>query len=73
MANKDFSPNTRPDQSQNNEGPKSTSKVNSNGQKAVNPGDSADEQLKKLLEQMADKDPAYIAEIIHQWLSEDKK
>ena len=36
-------------------------------------GLSPEDQLKKLISQMADSDPANIAEIIHQWLSEDNK
>lgn len=36
-------------------------------------GSVAEEQLKKILSQLADQDPANIAEIIRQWLNEDKK
>ena len=42
---------------------------------AGNPQDSdaaLEEQLKKLLSQVADNNPANIAEIIHMWLNEDK-
>jgi flagellar biosynthesis/type III secretory pathway M-ring protein FliF/YscJ len=37
------------------------------------PKASKEEQIKKLLAQMVDSDPAKMAEIIHQWLNEDKK
>jgi len=36
-------------------------------------GLSPEDQLKKMLADMADNDPAKMAEIIHQWLNEDKK
>jgi len=44
-------------------------------QPAAPPPTQADkeDQLKKILAQMVDNDPAKMAEIIHQWLNEDKK
>ena len=37
------------------------------------PALTQEEAIKQLLAKMADNDPAKMAEIIHQWLNEDKK
>jgi flagellar biosynthesis/type III secretory pathway M-ring protein FliF/YscJ len=37
------------------------------------PATTKEEAIKRLLAQMVDSDPAKMAEIIHQWLNEDKK
>lgn len=66
MADNQISPNKKPASAPNG------NEFKNNPKSAPTDG-AIDEQLKKILEQMADKDPAYIAEIIHQWLNEDKK
>jgi flagellar biosynthesis/type III secretory pathway M-ring protein FliF/YscJ len=71
MANQTFS-NKPPTPPSPKGGQTPPSKQPASG-KGQDPQSVAEEQLKKILSQLADNNPANIAEIIHMWLNEDKK
>ena len=75
MGNQSYSNNPKaPSPAGGNKQPPNPQKMDSKSSTPPqDPGSVAEEQLKKILSQLADQDPANIAEIIHQWLNEDKK
>jgi flagellar biosynthesis/type III secretory pathway M-ring protein FliF/YscJ len=76
MSNQPYSKNPKTPPNVSGENKPLSNPAKTNTKPAATPQDPAaakEEQIKKILSQLADKDPANIAEIIHQWLNEDKK